>query len=79
MRRPQKNTTSSVSYLLPTNESDGSMDQGLSGLLGLSADRRMEEGCATHASVHLNPEEHGRHELERGDGMELGSVQVQIR
>ena len=56
---------------------DGSMDQGLSGLSGLSADRRMEEGCATHASVHLNPEEHGRHELERGDGMEVGSVQVQ--
>ena len=53
------------------------MDQGLSGLSGLSADRRMEEGCATHASVHLNPEEHGRHELERGDGMEVGSVQVQ--
>ena len=53
------------------------MDQGLSGLSGLSADRRMEEGRATHASVHLNPEEHGRHELERGDGMEVGSVQVQ--
>ena len=53
------------------------MDQGLSGLSGLSADRRMEEGCATHASVHLNPEELGRHELERGDGMEVGSVQVQ--
>ena len=48
------------------------MDQGLS---GLSADRRMEEGCATHASVHLNPEELGRHELERGDGMEVGSDQ----
>ena len=54
---------------------DGSMDQGLSGLSGLSADRRMEEECATHASVHLNPEELGRHELERGDGMEVGSDQ----
>ena len=54
---------------------DGSMDQGLSGLSGLSADRRMEEGCATHASVHLNPEELGRHGLERGDGMEVGSDQ----
>ena len=32
----------------------------------------MEEGCATHASVHLNPEELGLHELERGDGMEVG-------
>ena len=35
----------------------------------------MEEGRATHASVHLNPEELGRHELERGDGMEVGSDQ----
>ena len=55
------------------------MDQGLSGLSGLSADRRMENVCGTHSSVHLHPEEHRRHELERGDGMELGSVQVQIR
>ena len=51
------------------------MDQGRSGLSGLSADRRMGEGRATHASVHLNPEEFGRHELERGDGMEVGSDQ----
>ena len=58
---------------LDKKSSRGSMDQGLSGLSGLSADRRMEEGCATHASVHLNPEELGRHELERGDGMEVGS------
>ena len=49
--------------------------------MGRSTDRPTDQptdrpkGRATHASVHLNPEELGRHELERGDGMEVGSDQ----
>ena len=82
MSSKEMDIDSDLSLASPPPEAHDGSDcpvQGLSGLSGLSADRRMEEGCATHASVHLNPEEHGRHELERGDGMELGSVQVQIR